>query len=54
MSLPNFPLFQRLLTLAKNHDTIAIDDIRLNKGFTYLELIHAVSQLQVELLNGKK
>ncbi|KAI8368575.1 hypothetical protein EDC96DRAFT_552729 [Choanephora cucurbitarum] len=53
MSLPNFPLFQNLVNYAKQSDKIAIDDVRLNKGFSYSELLYAVSQLQLDLLNGK-
>ncbi|GAA5807285.1 hypothetical protein MFLAVUS_000642 [Mucor flavus] len=52
-ALPNFPLFKNALDYATNHNGIAIDDIRMGKSFTYLELIQAVANLRLELLNGK-
>lgn len=53
-ALPNFPLFKNALDYATSHNGIAIDDIRMGKSFTYLELIQAVANLRLELLNGKR
>ncbi|RCH82049.1 hypothetical protein CU098_009069, partial [Rhizopus stolonifer] len=53
MSVPNFPLFNNIVHYANKENNIAIDDVRMNKSFSYNELIHAVAQLRLELLNGK-
>jgi hypothetical protein len=53
--LPNIPLFKNAMEYAidGNHG-VAVDDIRMSKSFSYLELIHAVAKLRLEVLNGKR
>lgn len=53
LGVPNFPLFKNMVEHAANQNGVAIDDVRLQKSFTYFELIHAASKLRLELLNGK-
>lgn len=54
LGVPNFPLFKNMVEHAANQNGVAIDDVRLQKSFTYFELIHAASKLRLELLNGKR
>lgn len=54
LGVPNFPLFKNMAENAANQNGVAIDDVRLQKSFTYLELIHAASKLRLELLKGKR
>ncbi|KAG2192957.1 hypothetical protein INT46_001214 [Mucor plumbeus] len=53
LGVPDFPLFKNIVDNAANQNGIAIDDIRMQKSFTYLELIYATSKLRLELLKGK-
>lgn len=54
LGVPDFPLFKNMVENAANQNGIAIDDIRMQKSFTYLELIYATSKLRLELLKGKR
>lgn len=54
LSLPNFPLFKNGIDYATSKNGIAIDDIRMGRSFTYLELMQAVAKLRLGLLNGKR
>lgn len=53
-NLPDFPLFRNLEQYANKQNGIAIDDSRMNRSFTYHELVHAVSFLKNKLLKGKR
>lgn len=54
LAVPNFSLFKNMVDNAANQNAVAIDDVRMQKSFSYFELIHAASKLRLELLNGKR
>lgn len=53
-AVPNFPLFKNAIRYATENNGIAIDDIRMDRSFTYLELMQSVAKFRLELLNGKR
>lgn len=54
LSLPNFPLFKNGIDYATGENNTAIDDVRVGRSFSYLELMQAVAHLRLELLYGKR
>jgi hypothetical protein len=52
--LPSFPLFKNIVHYATNSNGIAIEDVRMNTSFSYIDLAYAVANLKAEILNGKR
>ncbi|KAI8074850.1 hypothetical protein BC940DRAFT_230048 [Gongronella butleri] len=51
--LPKLPLFENALKYAQDTAKVAIDDVRVDKQFTYGHLVRAAGALAARLLDGK-
>ena len=52
--LPNTPLFSNALLYAQQQKGPAIDDLRVDKSFSYSELVSATCLLREKLLDNKE